>query len=384
MTIGVAEARERVRTYLQDHDYVRWGKHEINQYLHEAAEDFVSRVGYPIVSSSLQSSTTSSAVFLSDPAFTVGETITGATTGATAKVITNGTIVTFDTITLGFVVGEQVTGATGSGYIQAINYNYELTLPDEIQKLTHAEVDGIEVPIVTESEMRHYAVAGTLHETETTQDKTVKIFGSPTSTNVKWRETTGKCKAIVVTSATSDKFRIYPIPSESQKFTLYGVYRPLHASDLIPFQFDKGGILTPVALQGDTLYNSAEGATNTMIDGNNTIYRLETNSSLVELSTSTSGVEDVASYPLRGAVDFRLNYELDRKFINVLVYGSLERAYLKEHDLRNVEKSEYYRQKKESLTQEAVREDALNPASISGGINFNRLTSTRKWQYQFN
>ena len=383
MTIGVTEARERVRTYLQDNDYVRWGKHEINQYLHEAAEDFASRVGYPIVSKSLQSETSSSALFLADPGFTVGETITGATSGATAKVLTNGTTCTFDTLTTSFVVGEEVTGATGSGTIVVLDYNYELDLPDNIQKLTHVEVDGLEVPIVTESEMRHYAVAGSLHNNETTQDKTVKIFGTPTSSTVKWRETTGKCKAVVLTSATSDKFRLYPIPSESQKFILYGVYRPLHASDVIPFQFDKSNVLTSVTLQNDTVYDSADGAVNTMIDSSGTLYRLESDSTLVEQVSSNNVVSDGSSYPLRAALDYRLDYELDRKFMNVLVYGALERAYLKEHDLRNAEKSEYYRQKKEAMTQEAVREDALNPASISGGINFNRLTSTRKWQYQF-
>ena len=239
-----------------------------------------------------------------------------------------------------------MTGATGSGSIVALSYNYELDLPDEIQKLTHVEVDGLEVPIVTESEMRHYAVAGSLHGNETTQDKTVKIFGTPTSTTVKWRETTGKCKAVVVTSATSDKFRLYPIPDEVQKFTLYGVYRPLHASDLIPFQFLKGNILTSVSLLDDTTYDSSETGDNNMIDSSGTLYRLESNSSLVELSTLSTGISDVASYPLRSAIDYRLSYELDRKFMNVLVYGALERAYLKEHDLRNAEKSEYYRQKK--------------------------------------
>ena len=388
MTIGVAEARERVRIYLQDSEYVRWGKHEINQYLHEAAEDFVSRVGYPIVSSSSQTSASSALTLSSDPEFDVGETITGNVTGSTGKILTSGTETTFDTFTgPGFSIGETVTGGTSanSSVITGTAYNFLLSLPADISNLTYVEVDGLEVPVVTESEMRHYAVAGSLDEVESSQDKTTKIFGAATTTTVKWREKTGKCKAIVLTSATSDFFRIYPIPSEIQKMTLYGVYRPLHASDIIPYQFSKSNINTPVSLKDNTTYSSSSTATNVMVDTSNNQYTLnESDQTLTELKSNTDGSTSAgSSYPLRSLADYRLEYEVDRKFMNILMYGALERAYLKEHDLRNTEKSEYYRQKKEAMTQEAVREDALNPASISGGINFNRLTSSRKWQYQF-
>ncbi len=385
MNIGVAEARERVRTYLQDHDYVRWGKHEINQYLHQSAEDFVTRVGYPIVSDSFQSKTVSSGIFIADPGFTVGETITGATTGTTAKVISNGTTCEFDTVLgPGFKPNETVSGASESGTILSLSYNFEVELPNTLLKITHVEVDGREVPIVTESEMRHLAIAGGLDDIEITDDKIVKLFTSTTSNVPKWRETTGKCKAIVVSSATSDKFRIYPIPSESQIISLFGVYRPLEASDIIPFQFLKGNITTPVSMSDNSLYSSEDNALNVLEDDTGAKYNLSTAEETLtqQVVDSNGAVSDGSSYPLR-STDYRLDYNIDRKFMNVLVYGALERAYLKEHDLRNVEKSEYVRGKKEFLNQEAVREDALNPASISGGINFNRLKSSRKWQYQF-
>jgi len=387
MTISVLEARERVRTYLQDLEYVRWGKHEINQYLHEAAEDFVSRVGYPIVSKALQSEIYSTARFDEDPGFVAGEVITGGTSGTTATVVSNGTSTTFDTLVgSGFELGETVTSDTGSGSLFTVLYSHEVDLPEVISKLTHIEVDGLEVPIVTESEMRHYAIVGALNNTELVEEKLIKIFGSPTNSTVKWREQVGACKAIVVTSATADKFRIYPIPDSVQKLTLYGVYRPLHASDIIPFQFlNPPSTLVPVSLLDNTSYSSADSAVNSMTDSAGTIYTFSSTDTLVKQVVDESGVvSDGTSYTLRGALDFRLDYEIDRKFMNILVYGALERAYLKEHDLRNAEKSEYYRQKKEVMTQEAVREDALNPASISGGINFNRLTTKRKWQYQFN
>ena len=60
-----------------------------------------------------------------------------------------------------------------------------------------------------------------------------------------------------------------------------------------------------------------------------------------------------------------------------LTFGALERAYLKEHDLRNVEKSEYFRSKKMGIIADADRVEPLNPASITGGVNFNRLVVRR-------
>ena len=84
-------------------------------------------------------------------------------------------------------------------------------------------------------------------------------------------------------------------------------------------------------------------------------------------------------YTLRPGEDFRYSYNIDRQYMDILVFGALERSYLKEHDLRNVEKSDYYRNKKEVLTQDALRTEALNSASLSGGANFNRLSSRRAW-----
>ena len=60
-----------------------------------------------------------------------------------------------------------------------------------------------------------------------------------------------------------------------------------------------------------------------------------------------------------------------------MTYGAVERAYLKEHDLRNVEKSEYFKNKKMSLIADAHRTESINPASIAGGVNLNRFIVKR-------
>ena len=56
----------------------------------------------------------------------------------------------------------------------------------------------------------------------------------------------------------------------------------------------------------------------------------------------------------------------------------MERAYLKEHDLRNVDKSEYFRNRKNIIYKEAYDTEPLNSAMVTGGVNWNRF-SVRHW-----
>ena len=76
-------------------------------------------------------------------------------------------------------------------------------------------------------------------------------------------------------------------------------------------------------------------------------------------------------------VNYQTNCSIDSVWIDALTFGALERAYLKEHDLRNVEKSEYFRNKKLGMIADADRIEPINPASITGGVNFNRLVVRR-------
>ena len=374
MPIDVVEARNRVKGFLQDNTYTRWTKHELNMYLQQAAEEFVRRVGFPIVSVARTTSAYSSLVFADTQGYTAGETITGATTGTTATVFDSP-----DTLQIryssasgvGFEKGEQITGAS-SGY-SALNVshlpNYELDLPETIGQVTHVEADGREVPILTESEMRYMAASGGLWDVADTNLTTTRIFGTTSSLAPKWRETTGSLRAVVLTSSTSDKFRLYPAPSASQQLVIYGVYRPLHASDIIPYQFVTTGVTTK-SLEYPEYQYSPGSTTQFISDDEGLSYLLSEDSSSLTLY---SGTTSSTVYPLRRGADFRTEYNIDRTYMDVLVYGALEKAYLKEHDLRNVEKADYFRVRKEGMTQEALRNEALNSASISGGINYNRL-----------
>jgi hypothetical protein len=78
-----------------------------------------------------------------------------------------------------------------------------------------------------------------------------------------------------------------------------------------------------------------------------------------------------------GDDDFVTNCDIDYVWVDALTFGAVERAYLKEHDLRNVEKSEYFKNKKLSMIAEAHRIEPINPASIAGGVNSNRFIVKR-------
>ena len=75
--------------------------------------------------------------------------------------------------------------------------------------------------------------------------------------------------------------------------------------------------------------------------------------------------------------DFVTSCDIDYVWVDTLTFGAVERAYLKEHDLRNVEKSEYFRNKKVTMIAEAHRIEPINPASIAGGVNANRFIVRR-------
>ena len=69
--------------------------------------------------------------------------------------------------------------------------------------------------------------------------------------------------------------------------------------------------------------------------------------------------------------------EIDLIWHESLVFGGLERAYLKETNLRNVEKSGAYRNKFEAIARECQLSEGINSATYGGGRNETRMTITR-------
>jgi hypothetical protein len=162
--------------------------------------------------------------------------------------------------------------------------------------------------------------------------------------------------------------RVWPIPTEALTLLLAGTLRPKRMSDEVPCVYTDASdpdnlvvryIITP-------LNGWVTGAN--LTDDANQILILNETDKTISLGDNVFSLDD-SNYQTTCAVD--------AVWVDALTFGTLERAYLKEHDLRNVEKSEYFRNKKMGMIADADRSEPINPASIIGGVNFNRLVVRR-------
>jgi hypothetical protein len=67
------------------------------------------------------------------------------------------------------------------------------------------------------------------------------------------------------------------------------------------------------------------------------------------------------------------------RFHEALVFGAVERAYLKENELRNVQKSNMFRERFLQFVAEARREEHENRIRRVGGANRVRMKVSRRW-----
>ncbi len=314
MTISLTDVRERARTLLQDTDYVRWTKHELNNYINDSVEELVRQIKVPQVEK---------------------------------------------TVTL-------VDGTS------------TYSLPSGLMDIQAAEwYTGQGVPILTDSEMRRMHAEGRLPgTTDDYYNPAQTIFGTSVFTDTDWKVIEGSVpKGVVVDSRSAQSLRIYPVPKDlsstaTNYLTIKGTLLPDPMSDLLPFQYDDGNggtrtITTTPLSWGGNYSNTIEDDLNrkgTVAAGG--VITLQVNE--VSTSFTTSGA------------DFRMTTPIPKIWEEGIVFGVMERAYLKEHDLRNVDKSEYFRNRKNIIYKEAYDTEPLNSAMVTGGVNWNRF-SVRHW-----
>ncbi len=304
--IELGDIRSRVVTLLQDKDYVRWSKTELNNYIHDALLDLVRTIRLPSVDVNITISPTS----------------------------------------------------------------YLLSLPPSLMDISGGSITGRELPVVTISEMKSLSQQGRLPVLLKQGEYSVtQIFGNPFWEPVEdWTTVTGTPQTLVLGQKSSSVVRVWPIPTEEATLVLTGTLRPFRMSDQVPYYFlDDSDVYYPLKRIISTPLNG-------WVSGN--LLTDETGRELIfdesELTLDYGGglFELIAE-------DFITNCDIDYVWVDTLSYGAVERAYLKEHDLRNVEKSEYFRNKKMSLIADAHRVEPIHPASIAGGINLNRFIVRR-------
>ena len=247
---------------------------------------------------------------------------------------------------------------------------YLISLPTGLMDISGGSIAGRELPVVTTSEMKRMHSEGSLPLVIKDGESSItQIFGNPLWSSVEdWRATSGKVQYLVLDQRSSETIRVWPIPTEDLTLLLAGTLRPTRMSDEVPFNYtDDSDADNLVTRNITTALNGWVTGTTLTDDAGQSLILNETDNTIT-LGDDVFSVDD-SNYQTTCAVD--------AVWVDTLTFGTLERAYLKEHDLRNVEKSEYFRKKKMGMIKDADMVEPLNPASITGGINFNRLVVRR-------
>jgi len=248
---------------------------------------------------------------------------------------------------------------------------YLIPLPTGLMDISGGSIAGRELPVVTTSEMKRMHSDGSLPLVIKDGESSItQIFGNPLWSSVEdWRTTSGKVQYLVLDQKSSETIRVWPIPLEALTLLLAGTLRPTRMSDEVPINYlddsDPDNLVTRKIV---TQLNGWVTETALTDDSDQEL--------TLDEALRTVSLSDDSVFFLTDS-NYQTTCAIDAVWVDALTFGTLERAYLKEHDLRNVEKSEYFRKKKMGMIADADRVEPLNPASITGGVNFNRLVVRR-------
>jgi len=326
------QIRERVETALQDKDNRHWTDAEINQYIDDALVEFTRLSKYPQVEGSATNpgGTTPLGEATQTGTLTIdGKTATITFSGvhsysANDVVVVSGgapteyngafPILVPSTTTLTYKVGfgDAVTDSSVSVFRIGPTY----TKPSTIAEIVSASIDGRELSIYTESELNAAAASrGYRHfMLESSMGFHPNAFSSAITTvdnTPKWRTQTGPIEAVIFNNRTASTFRIYPLPKADKD-----LYVDKDATAKVFHTLSIRGVPVSSALASDT--------------------------------TSP----DINVY-----------------WHEAIVYGALERAWLKESKLQNVEKSAMYRNKFMEQANQARYMEGMTSGALSEGRN---------------
>mgnify|MGYP001587745200 FL=1 len=334
------QIRERVETALQDTDNRHWTDAELNQYIDDTLVEFTRISKYP--QSEGSATNPGGTTPLGEATQTGTLTIDGKTATITFSgvhgysandvvVVSGGTPTEYNgafpilvpsttTLTYRVSLGDAVTDSSVSVFRIGPTY----TKPSTIAEIVSASIDGRELSIHTESELNAAASSrGYRHfMLESSMGFHPNAFTSAISTvdnTPKWRTQTGPIEAIIFNNRTASTFRIYPLPKADKD-----LYVDKDATTKVFHTLTIRGVPVSSGLSSDT--------------------------------TSP----DINVY-----------------WHEAIVYGALERAWLKESKLQNVEKSNMYRSKfmehaNQARYMEGMTSGALSEGRNQGGFRINR------------
>ena len=326
------QIRERAETALQDTANKHWSDGEINTYIDDACNEFTRRVRYPQVEGYATNGSSGTAIgeatktgtlttdsktatitFLAVHGYTEGDAI-NVVGGAPSQYLGTFNVSVPSTTTITYKI--TTSGAVTDSSVTVFRVGPTYTIPSTIAEIVSISIDGRDLNIFTESELNAAASSsGNRHfMLESSMGFHPNAFSSIVASadnTPRWRDQNGPIEAAVFNNRTASTFRIYPLPKD-----LKDMYTDKDATTKVFHSLKVRGVPKDSSLASDTTTPTVNG------------YWHES-----------------------------------------LVWGALERAYLKESQQRNAEKSGFYRQKfLENVTQAGIME-GMTSGALSEGRN---------------
>ena len=334
------QIRERVETALQDSANKHWTDGELNTYINDALNEFTRRVRYPQVegyatngsSTTVIGEATQTGTLTADNK-TATITFSGVHGYSTDDVVNvsgggpsqfNGSFnVTVPTTT---TIKYQVTtsGTVSDSSVSVFRIGPNFTIPSTIAEIVSISLDGRELNIFTESELNAAASSkGSRHfMLESSMGFHPNAFSSiitSTDNTPRWRDQTGPIEGVIFNNRTASSFRIFPLPKADKD-----LYVDKDATTKVFHSLKVRGVPKDNSLALDTT-----------------------------------------------------EPKVNAYWHESIVWGTLERAYLKESQQRNVAKSGEFRQKfmeniAQASTMEGMTSGALSEGRNQSGFVVNR------------
>ena len=265
------ELRQRVERLLQDAENKRWSDTEINGYIDDAQLEFCRLAKTPKTSVSQNlvdvstrrtgaslsmSGKTATVTLVAGQVHTLAVDDTVLITGSDSSSRNGGHIVTSvpsnttSTSNFTFVLDQTETGSDSASIIM-IETGPVYTKPSSVLEMTSISINGRELAMYTDSTMNNvsnrnistgYYLNTTLGATPAPFFNVNAFYRVP-----KWREVGGQVEGAVFSQRSSSSFRIFPLPSMDEH-----VYIDKEASTKVSLNLTIEGVLNPTALSSDT------------------------------------------------------------------------------------------------------------------------------------
>ncbi len=326
------QIRERVETALQDTANRHWSDGELNTYIDDACNEFTRRVRYPQVEGYATNgssgttigeasktgtlttdSKTATITFESAHGYAEGDAI-NVVDGAPSQYLGTFIVAVPSTTTITYKIS--TSGSVTDSSVTVFRVGPIFTIPSTIAEIVSISIDGRELNIFTESELNAAASSsGNRHfMLESSMGFHPNAFSSAvssTNNTPRWRDQNGPIEAAIFNNRTATTFRIYPLPKAT--------------NDLYVDKDATIKVFNSLKVRGVPKDNS------------------------LALDTTTPTV--------------------NAYWHESIVWGTLERAYLKESQQRNAEKSGFYRQKFLENVAQAGTMEGMTSGALSEGRN---------------